>query len=138
AVRLRDETLLRTVAEALEASGAHGQAVDADRATVEAALAALSGERLEAVRRYREAIDRWRGLGLAWDLALCQTDYCLLFPDEPDAGQQLGEARATMERLRSPAMLAVLDRIAIPGGQEPPVAVPALAGGASTAAGRIA
>ncbi len=112
AVRLRDGSRLRTAAEALEASGAHGQAVDADRVTVEAALAALAGDREVSIRRYHEAIERWRELGLAWDLALCQTDYGFLHPDEPDAGQQLNESRATMERLRSPAMLAVIEGIA--------------------------
>jgi len=92
---------------------------------------------VESVRRYRESIGRWRELGLAWDLALCQTDYGLLFPDEPDACEQLDEARATMERLRSPAMLAVIDGIATRNDSEWPVAFAPSVDEAATVAGRI-
>ncbi len=137
AVRLRDETRLRAAAETLAASGAHGQAVDADRATIDAALAALAGDRVEAVRRYRGAIDRLRELGLVWDLALCQTDYGLLFPDEPDAGEQLRQARSTMERLRSPAMIAVIDGIAEASRPDSSVAPVPSAEAAMTTAGGV-
>jgi len=137
AVRLRDGSLLRTAAEALEASGAHGQAVDADRVTVEAALAALAGDREVSIRRYHEAIERWRELGLAWDLALCQTDYGFLHPDEPDAGQQLNESRATMERLRSPAMLAVIDGLGTLDKQQVPASGTSSPDEVMTVAGRI-
>jgi hypothetical protein len=74
-----------------------------------AGAAALRADRPEARRLYHEALDRWRSLGLSWDLALCQADYALLLGDESDAHERAAEARATFTRLGATTMLAQLD-----------------------------
>jgi class 3 adenylate cyclase/predicted ATPase len=109
AARLGDAARLDRALAALDASGIHGPAVAADRVTITAAGAALAGDQAEAIRLYRDALGRWRDLGLAWDLALCQIDYLTVLGDAPDADEVLGDVRATLARLRAAPVAAALE-----------------------------
>jgi tetratricopeptide (TPR) repeat protein len=122
AARLGDGPRLARALTALVASGIHGPAVAADRVTITAAAAALAGQHADALRLYRDAMERWRDLGLAWDLALCQIDYLTIVDDVPDAEVVLGDVRATLARLRAAPVAAALEaawasRAVTPSGQ---------------------
>jgi class 3 adenylate cyclase/tetratricopeptide (TPR) repeat protein len=104
-----DAARLDRALAALDASGMHGQAIAADRVTMTAGVAALAGDRAEAIRLYRDAQERWRDLGLAWDLVLCQIDELRLLGEVPDADEVLAEARATLARLRAAPVAAALE-----------------------------
>ena len=63
-----------------------GRAMAAHRRTAEAGIAALEGRTDEAAEIYRDAIEQWRVLESALDLALCELDLVLLLgADHPDA-----------------------------------------------------
>ena len=84
----------------LEASGFHGPAIDADRRTIKAGLAALDGRPAEALTLYREALRAWRDLGLAWDEALCGIDMAtLLDPTDPEVRSAAESCREILIRL---------------------------------------
>ena len=81
----RDADGVRTDLADLDASGVHGAALEADRTTIRAGLAALEGRTGDAIALYRAALRAWRELGLAWDEALCGLDMAtLLDPAEPE------------------------------------------------------
>jgi class 3 adenylate cyclase/tetratricopeptide (TPR) repeat protein len=139
AYRLGDVERLSRALTALEESGARGQAVNADRTTMAAGVAALRGEQRDALRLYHDAMDRWRELGLEWDLALCQDDYARAFADQPDARAARADAQATFARLGATALAAVGDEPADSAGGVP-VTPPAPAEGAvaeDSPAGRL-
>ena len=95
---------------ALDASGFHGPAVDADRKTIRAGIAALEGRPAEAMAIYREALRAWRDLGLAWDEALCELDMAtLLDPSEPEVRAAAESAREILVRLEAKPFIARLD-----------------------------
>jgi len=95
---------------ALGESGFHGPAVEADRRTIMAGLAALDGRRAEALPMYGEALQGWRDLGLAWDEALCGLDMALLLdPGEPDVRAAAEAAREILVRLEAAPLVARLD-----------------------------
>jgi tetratricopeptide (TPR) repeat protein len=95
---------------ALDASGVHGAAVDADRKTIRAGIAALDGRAAEAIPAYREALRAWRDLGLAWDEALCGLDMAtLLDPSEPEVRAAAESAREILVRLGAKPFIARLD-----------------------------
>jgi class 3 adenylate cyclase/tetratricopeptide (TPR) repeat protein len=95
---------------ALDASGVHGPAVDADRKTIRAGIAALEGRSAEAIPIYREALRAWRDLGLAWDEALCGLDMAtLLDPSEPEVRAAAESAREILVRLGAKPFIARLD-----------------------------
>ena len=50
---------------ALDGSGFHGPAIEADRKTIRAGIAALEGRAVDALALYREALRAWRDLGVA-------------------------------------------------------------------------
>jgi tetratricopeptide (TPR) repeat protein len=95
---------------ALAASGVHGPAIEADRRTVQAGIAALEGRPSDALALYREALRAWRDLGLAWDEALCGLDMALLLdPAEPEVRAATEAAREILVRLEAAPFLARLD-----------------------------
>ncbi len=113
------------VLDKLDRSVIRGQAVDRDRATLRAGLAALEGRRAEAIAGYREALRGWQALGLAFDEALAGLDLALLLrPTEaemPEAATIIESTRAVLTRLAARPLLARLDRAraaspADPGG----------------------
>ena len=88
----------------------HGPAIAASKATIEAGLAALAGDRDLALAGYRTALDAWRDLGLPVDVALTGIDMAtLLGPGIPAVDAAAAEARETLTGLRAHAFLARLD-----------------------------
>jgi len=95
--------------KALADTGVHGPAIEADRQTVSAGIAALEGRGAEALALYREALRDWRDLGLAWDEALCGLDMALLLdPAEPEVR---AAAEATRETLVGLGAKPFIDRL---------------------------
>ena len=80
--------------EALDGSGLHGPALEADRRTIRAGIAAVDGETAEALALYRESLRTWRDLGLPWDEALCGLDMATLL--DPDISEVKAAADSTM------------------------------------------
>jgi class 3 adenylate cyclase/tetratricopeptide (TPR) repeat protein len=118
-----DASRLRAAIDALDETGAHGLAIDADRLAMRAGEAALAGDRSTAVRLYREAIGRFGDGALAWDVALCQMDFHAAIRGEPDAAEQLAAASGTFQRLGAAAMTKLVDSIDGPSpsaGADPP------------------
>jgi hypothetical protein len=114
---------------ALDASGFHGPAIEADRATIRAGLAALDGRVPEALAMYRDAARTWRDLGLAWDEAMVGIDMAsLLDPANPDVRAAAERSREILVRLGAAPFVerldAALSRVLGPH--------PAVAGAAST------
>ncbi len=96
---------------ALDAAGIHGLAIEADRATTRAGIAALEGRSGEALVRYRDALRSWGELGLAWDEALCGLDMALLLdPAQPDVRAAAESAREILVRLGAAPFIERLDR----------------------------
>jgi tetratricopeptide (TPR) repeat protein len=94
----------------LDAAGPHGAAVDADRVTIRAGIAALEGRQSDALALYRQALAAWRSLGLAWDEASCAIDMAtLLDPAEPDVQAAAEAGRSILERLEARPFLERLD-----------------------------
>jgi hypothetical protein len=91
---------------ALDASGVHGAAIEADRTTIRAGIAALDGRPAEALPLYREAIRVWRDLGLAWDEALCGLDMALLLDTSDPEVEAAGSAREIFVRLGAAPFIA--------------------------------
>jgi tetratricopeptide (TPR) repeat protein len=93
-----------------EGSPRRGRAVDADRATIRAGIAALEGRSSDALAGYREVLGVWRDLGLVWDEALCAIEMAtLLDPSEPEVASAADAARRTLARLGAKPFLARLD-----------------------------
>ena len=87
-----------------------GRAIDADRTTIRAGLAARDGQPQEALAIYRAAMNVWRDLGLVWDEALCAIDMAsLLGPGEPEVVAAAERARETLVRLRATPFVERLD-----------------------------
>jgi class 3 adenylate cyclase/tetratricopeptide (TPR) repeat protein len=96
--------------EALDATGLHGPTVEADRRTIRAGLLALEGHTAEALADYREVLQDWADLGLAWDEALCRLDMALLLdPAEPEVRAAAAASREVLVRLRAAPFIARLD-----------------------------
>jgi class 3 adenylate cyclase len=96
----------------LDASGVHGPAMDADRRTIQAGLAALAGRSSEALALYRDVLRTWRDLGYAFDEALAGLDMAtLLDPSEPDVAAAADSSRAILGRLGAVTVLARLEAV---------------------------
>lgn len=95
----------------IEASGVHGGAIDADRSTIRAGIAALEGRAVDALGMYRDALLAWRGLGLAWDQALCAMDMALLLDSEgAEVQAEVAAGREILVRLEAAPFIARLDK----------------------------
>ncbi|HUG30744.1 MAG TPA: adenylate/guanylate cyclase domain-containing protein [Candidatus Limnocylindria bacterium] len=96
--------------ESLSRPNFHGQALDIDRLTIRAGLAALHGRTGESLTLYRDALRGWRDLGLPWDEALCAIDMAtLLNPSEPEVAAAAETTRETLRRLGATPFLDRLD-----------------------------
>jgi class 3 adenylate cyclase/tetratricopeptide (TPR) repeat protein len=105
-----DAAAARDDLAALDSSGVHGPAIEADRRTIRAGLAVLEGRPADALALYREALRAWRDLGLAWDEALCGLDMAsLLDPADPEVRAAADAAREILTRLGAKPFLARLD-----------------------------
>ncbi len=105
-----DEAGARAELVALDGSGFHGQAIEADRVTIRAGITALEGRPTDALAFYREALKAWRDLGLVWDEALCGIDMAtLLDPTDPEVRTAADSAREILVRLGAGPFIARLD-----------------------------
>ena len=97
----------------LDASGALGAALAADRLVARAGIDALEGRGPAALAGYREALRAYRKLGLAFDEAAAAVDMAILLRsperDAADVETAIGAARETLERLGARPFLARLD-----------------------------
>ena len=110
ALWMGDAAAARAALAAYDASGFHGRAIEADRTTIRAGVAALEGSGGDALRRYRDALQAWRDLGLAWDEALCGLDMALLLGlAEPEVRAAAEAAREIFVRLGAVPFVARLD-----------------------------
>ena len=106
----RDAGLARKDIAEMDASPRRGRAIDADRATIHAGIAALEGRTAEALAGYRQALGVWRDLGLVWDEALCAIDMAtVLDPTEPEVRSAGEAAREILVRLRAIPFIERLD-----------------------------
>ena len=81
-----------------------GGAVDHDIEALKAGLAALEGQRDEALALYRSALAGYRAFGLRFSLALTVYDMTFLIgPDDPAVRSVMGEGRAILEGQTEPA-----------------------------------
>ncbi|HYC06576.1 MAG TPA: hypothetical protein VEG29_01525, partial [Candidatus Binatia bacterium] len=103
-----------------------GRAIDTDRLILRSGIAALEGRPAEAIAGYRQALDAWRDLGLAWDEALLALDMAsFLDPAEPEVRAAADAGRAQMERLGARRYLELLD-MAMTRPRDPAVPPPAV------------
>ena len=87
-----------------------GGAIETDRLSVRAGLAALEGRSAEALAMYRDALRAWRDLGLAWDEALTAIDMAtVLDPSEPEVRAAAEAAREILGRLGARPFLERLE-----------------------------
>ena len=95
---------------AIDASRFHGPAIDTDRGTIRAGIAALEGRSAEALVLYRDALRAWRDIGLPWDEALCGLDMAIVLdPAEPDVRAAAERSREILLRLEAAPFIARLD-----------------------------
>lgn len=110
ALWLGDAAAARADLAGVDASGLHGPAIEADRVTLRAGVAALDGRSADALALYRNALQAWRDLGLAWDEALCGVDMAtLLDPADPEVRAAADAARDILVRLEAAPFVARLD-----------------------------
>ena len=111
----------------LRALGTRGRAVDADRTSIAAGIAALRGDRADALAGYRTAIAAWRGLDLPWDEALTTLEaVTVLGTSDPEVAGWVDGARSTFERLRAAPLVDRLDEaVATASAQRAPSAATA-------------
>ena len=96
--------------DVLDEAGLHGPAIEADRITIRAGIAALEGRIIDALGLYREALRAWRDLGLAWDEALCAIDMAqLIGPGDPEVREAAAAAREILVRLEAAPFIERLD-----------------------------
>lgn len=113
ALLARDAAAARSALDHLERTAAHGRAIDVDKAAIRAGLAALGGDRGEALAGYRAALAGWRDMGLPWDEILTALALVsLLGPDEPEALAAAISARATAAGLGAVRVVTLLDAAA--------------------------
>jgi hypothetical protein len=117
-----DVTGVGTGAAGLEATGFWGPALEIDRITAKAGLAALSGAGQEALAGFRDALRGYRTLGLAFDEAAAAVDMAtVLAPSEreaPEVAAAIQGARGTLTRLGAAPFLTRLEA-AVSAGSPP-------------------
>jgi len=108
----RDPIAARAELALLDATGRHGRAIDTDRLTVRAGIAALEGRPTDAQAMYREARSAWHDLGLPWDEALCAIDMAtLLDPSDQEVRDAGVAAREILVRLGARPFIERLDDV---------------------------
>jgi tetratricopeptide (TPR) repeat protein len=124
AILARDPALAQAALDRLAALGTRGRAVDADRSTIRAGLAALAGDPDSARAGYRTAITSYRDLGLAWDESLVvQEAVTMLGTGDAEMAGWIDTARAVFTRLGAQPMLDLLNRAVEGEGPPPPATV---------------
>jgi class 3 adenylate cyclase/tetratricopeptide (TPR) repeat protein len=112
AILARDPAGAQATLDALRDLGARGRAVDADRVTIGAGIAAQSGDLDGGRAGYRTGLAAYRDLGLAWDEALLGMQAAMtLGPADPEAATWVESSRSILARLGAGPALAQLDAI---------------------------
>jgi hypothetical protein len=106
--------------QTLIARGTRGRSVDADRTTVEAGIAALAGDREQAIAGYRTGLAAYRELSLAYDEALLGLQAATtLDPADPEVAGWVDGARGILTRLGATPVLEQLERLVATGAPVP-------------------
>jgi class 3 adenylate cyclase/predicted ATPase len=128
----RDVASAQAYLDRYEEQKIHGPEGDAARATIRAGIAALTGNRDEALTMYAEAIDRWGEYGVEFERALVGVQMALtLDPADPAVVSAVEDARVVLEKLQAAPLLALIDKhVGARGADrsaatEPPVAIAA-------------
>ncbi len=105
-----------TLLERLTSAVWAGQAIDLDRLTLRAGIAALEGRRADAITAYRDALRGWRQLGLVFDEAVAAVDLVtLLAPTEREMAEAPAAIAAAREALERLGARPFLERLATAG-----------------------
>jgi len=105
-----DVEAVRRYADALDATGYHGQVVEARRTTMRAYIAALEGRQQQAVAEFKEALAAWHSLRVRWEEALTGLDMVIaLDPSLPEVRAVASSTREILERIGAAPYLARLD-----------------------------
>jgi class 3 adenylate cyclase/tetratricopeptide (TPR) repeat protein len=108
-----DATGARASLDFLDRIGTRGRAVDANRAAIEAGIAAMEGDGMAALNGYRQAIGAHREMGIALDEAfVAMAAAARLGTTDPEVAGWLERARETFERLGARPLMAQLEAIA--------------------------
>lgn len=100
----------------LDAAGLHGPAIEAQRRTMQAGIAAVGGRRGDAALAFRDAAGMWRDLGLRFDLAICQLDLVThAATTDRERAPAAEEARTIFTELGAVPFLARLDAVTSAG-----------------------
>jgi class 3 adenylate cyclase/tetratricopeptide (TPR) repeat protein len=114
---------VRRYGAGLDATGVHGPVVEARRANLRAAIAALEGRTREAQALYRDALQNWRDLKVTWEEALTGLDMAtVLDPTDPEVATVIRSTREIMTRLGARPYLEKLESVAARGKPAPPAA----------------
>ena len=106
---VRDRASVASDLVALEATGVHGPAMEARFTSMRAGLAALDGRPGDAIPLYRDAIRRFRDLGLPLDESFTAIEMAtLLDPNHPDVRAITGAAREILTRIGARPFVARL------------------------------
>jgi tetratricopeptide (TPR) repeat protein len=107
-----DLAAIRTYSAELDATGVHGPIVEARRANLKAAIAALEGRTREAMALYKAALQTWRDLKVAWEEALTGLDMAtVLDPADPEMQGVIRSTREILTRLDAKPYLARLESL---------------------------
>ncbi|HEY4189409.1 MAG TPA: hypothetical protein VGM28_03230, partial [Candidatus Limnocylindrales bacterium] len=103
---------LRRVIDRHEGLRVHGQAISVERVAMRAGLAALDGHAADAHAGYRDVLDSWRELGLAWDEAMTGLEMAtVLDRSEPDVAAAIDRSIEIFDRIRARPFLERLQRL---------------------------
>ncbi len=109
AILMGDSDRARTAAHLIEQSPSGSLWVQSLREWMAAGLAAIDGRPPEALRSYRDAIDRLNGAAFHWPAALVALTAVALLPGEAEVRGWADGARETFERTGAKPFLALLD-----------------------------
>ncbi|MEO5704498.1 MAG: hypothetical protein ABIZ52_07245, partial [Candidatus Limnocylindrales bacterium] len=111
ALWLRDADVARKALVAMQATNTHGPAISIQEQVITAGLAALDDRSSDALSSYREALRRWRELGVPVHEALAGLDMAILLdPDIPEVQAAAAESRKILQGLGAGPFLDRLDR----------------------------
>ena len=115
ALWLRDVDKLRVIHEAT--TRLRGRFIAAHRRACEAGIVALEGRDDDAAEMYRDAIEQWRTLDNALEIAQCELDVVMVLGATNVDSFMAKEARETFERLGATVLVRRLDEL--PGPATP-------------------
>jgi class 3 adenylate cyclase/tetratricopeptide (TPR) repeat protein len=108
----RELDKVREYLAGLDATGFHGPVVEARRANLRAALAALEGRTREAAQLYKEALTAWRDLKVVWEEALTGLDMAIVLDQsDPVVQAAIRSTREIFTRLGAKPYLERLELV---------------------------